>query len=108
MAAQCRHYAMCKIDYLGTGLCSAGVEKPYVSYFPQGRMDLCHALSEGLLRLTPALVDIARSCTLCGVCDLQCHFVAGMRPMKVMRELKEYVEALIVIMVGAPSSFRYD
>jgi len=93
MAAQCRHYAMCKIDYLGTGLCPAGVEKPYVSYFPQGRMDLCHALSEGLLRLTPALVDIARSCTLCGVCDLQCHFVTGMRPMKVMRELKEYVEA---------------
>lgn len=93
MAAQCRHYAMCKIDYLGTGLCSAGVEKPYVSYFPQGRMDLCHALSEDLLRLTPALVDIARSCTLCGVCDLQCHFVIGMRPIKVMRELKEYVEA---------------
>ena len=93
MAAQCRHYAMCKIDYLGTGLCPAGVEKPYVSYFPQGRMDLCHSLSEGLLRLTPALVDIARSCTLCGVCDLQCHFVTGMRPMKVMRELKEYVEA---------------
>ena len=95
MAAQCRHYAMCKIDYLGTGLCPAGVEKPYVSYFPQGRMDLCHALSEDLLRLTPAIVDIARSCTLCGVCDLQCHFVTGMRPMKVMRELKEYVEALI-------------
>jgi hypothetical protein len=95
MAAQCRHYAMCKIDYLGTGLCPAGVEKPYVSYFPQGRMDLCHALSEGLLRLTPALVDIAQSCTLCGVCDLQCHFVTGMRPMKVMRELKGCVEELI-------------
>jgi len=95
IAAQCRHYAMCKIDYLETGLCPAGVEKPYVSYFPQGRMDLCHALSESLLHLTPALVDIARSCTLCGVCDLQCHFVTGMRPMKVMRELKEYVQALI-------------
>ncbi|MDP2959227.1 MAG: hypothetical protein Q8N53_22585, partial [Longimicrobiales bacterium] len=54
IAAQCRHYAMCKIDYLGTGLCPAGVEKPYVSYFPQGRMDLCHALSEGLLAITPA------------------------------------------------------
>ena len=49
MAAQCRHYAMCKIDYLGTGLCPAGAEKPYVSYFPQGRMDLYHALSKGLL-----------------------------------------------------------
>jgi len=95
MAAQCRHYAMCKIDYLGTGLCPAGVEKPYVSYFPQGRMDLCHALSKDLLEITPALVDIVRSCTPCGVCDLQCHFVTGMRPMKVMRELKEYVEALI-------------
>jgi len=95
MAAQCRHYAMCKIDYLDTGLCPAGVEKPYVSYFPQGRMDLCHALSKDLLEITPALVDIVRSCTLCGVCDLQCHFATGIRPMKVMRELKEYVEALI-------------
>ncbi len=27
-AARCRHYAMCKIDYLGTGVCRPGLEKP--------------------------------------------------------------------------------
>ena len=90
-ASQCRHYAMCKIDFLGTGLCPAGQEKHYVAYYPQGRMDLCHALSENLIPVTEGLVDIARTCTLCGICDRQCHFVTGMRPMNVMKALNDYV-----------------
>ena len=93
MAAQCRHYAMCKIDFLGTGLCPPGKKKHYVAYYPQGRMDLYHALSENRLPVTEGLVEIARTCTLCGICDRQCHFVTGMRPMKVMKALKDYVEA---------------
>jgi FAD/FMN-containing dehydrogenase len=93
MAAQCRHYAMCKIDFLGTGLCPPGLKKHYVAYYPQGRMDLCHALSEHLIPVTEGLVDIARTCTLCGICDKQCHFVTGMRPLMVMKALKDYVEA---------------
>ncbi len=95
MASQCRHYAMCKIDFLGTGLCPSGERKHYVSYYPQGRMDICSALANDLLPLTEGLVDIADTCTLCGICDKQCHFVTGMRPMKVMRALKEHVDALI-------------
>jgi hypothetical protein len=94
-AACCRHYAMCKIDYLDTGVCPAGAEKYYVSYFPQGRMDLCRALAAGKLPLTPALVDIARTCDLCGVCDIQCHFVTGLRPFMVMKALKDRVEELV-------------
>lgn len=91
-AAQCRHYAMCKIDYLGTGLCPAGKEHHYVSYYPQGRMDLVCAVAENLIPVTEGLVHIAETCTLCGVCETQCHFVTGMRPMKVMEELKDYVD----------------
>ncbi len=94
-AAHCRHYAMCKIDYLGTGSCASGAEKVYVAYYPQGRMDLCHALAEGRVSLTPALVDVARDCDLCGACDLQCHFVTGLRPLAVMKALKERVEELV-------------
>ena len=90
-AAQCRHYAMCKIDYLGTGLCPSGPERHYVTFYPQGRMDLCRALAEGLIQVTEALVDSADTCTLCGACDKQCHFVTGMRPVKVMRALKDHV-----------------
>jgi len=45
---QCRHYAMCKIDFLGTGLCPSGPRKHYVSYYPQGRMDICNALARDL------------------------------------------------------------
>lgn len=92
-AAQCRHYAMCKIDYLGTGLCPPGEEKRYVSYYPQGRMDLYDALTKGLIPVTERLVDIAESCTLCGICDRQCNFVTGMRPMIVMEALKDAVSA---------------
>lgn len=91
-ASQCRHYAMCKIDFLDTGLCPAGEEKHYVAYYPQGRMDIVAALADNRLPLTGRLVDIADTCMLCGICDKQCHFVTGMRPMKVMEALKRYVK----------------
>jgi hypothetical protein len=91
-ARQCRHYAMCKIDYLGTGLCPPGKKYHFVSYYPQGRMDLYAALADDLIPITEGLVHIAETCTLCGVCDLQCHFVTGLRPLKVMQALKERVE----------------
>ena len=86
---------MCKIDFLGTGLCPAGVEHHYVSYYPQGRMDLYHALANDLIPVTERLVDIADTCTLCGICDKQCHFVTELRPMKVMKALKEYVDTYV-------------
>jgi hypothetical protein len=90
-AAQCRHYAMCKIDYLGTGLCPSGPKNHYVTYYPQGRMDLYRALAENLIPVTEALVDAAETCTLCGICDKQCHFVTGIRPREVMKALKDHV-----------------
>ena len=90
-AAQCRHYAMCKIDYLDTGLCPSGPGRHYVTFYPQGRMDLYRALAEGLIPMTEALVEAADTCTLCGICDKQCHFVTGLRPIKVMEALKDHV-----------------
>jgi hypothetical protein len=92
VAAQCRHYAMCKIDFLGTGVCPAARETPYVSYYPQGRMDIYQALANGNLPMTERLVDIARTCRLCGICDKQCYFVSQLRPMQVARQLKQYVQ----------------
>ena len=90
-ASLCRHYAMCKIDYLGTGLCPSGPEKHFVAYYPQGRMDIYDALARELIPVTEDLLDIADTCTLCGICDRQCHFYTGMRPMTVMHALKDYV-----------------
>ncbi|WP_242392806.1 FAD-binding oxidoreductase [Anaeromyxobacter oryzisoli] len=87
-AAHCRHYAMCKIDYLGTGVCPAGVARPYVAYFPQGRMDIVDALARGRIPVTEGLLDVADSCDLCGVCELQCHFYSSLRPLPVMAALK--------------------
>ncbi|MBP1729901.1 MAG: iron-sulfur cluster-binding FAD-binding oxidoreductase [Deltaproteobacteria bacterium] len=96
IAAACRHYAMCKIDYLGTGICPSACDKPYVAYYPQGRMDIYDALAKKLIPVTEALVDIARSCNLCGICDMQCHFVTELRPVKVMQALKAHVEDHLV------------
>lgn len=90
-AAHCRHYAMCRIDYLGTGLCPAGAARPYVAYFPQGRMDLVDCLARGIVPVTERLLEIADTCDLCGACDLQCHFYTEMRPLPVMAALKEAV-----------------
>ncbi len=92
-ASYCRHYAMCKTDFIGTGLCSSGARNHFVSYYPQGRMDLYAALHEGRIPLTEKAVEIADDCNLCGICDKQCHFITGLRPMEVMHALKDYVEA---------------
>jgi hypothetical protein len=94
-ASQCRHYAMCKIDFLETGLCPAAREHFYVSYYPQGRMDIYAALACGAIPVTQGCVEIADACTLCGICDKQCHFVTELRPMRVAEELKRYVEAAV-------------
>jgi len=93
IADKCVHYAMCRIDFLGTGVCSSGVKSGYVSYYPQGRMEIVSALADGLIPVTERLVDIAQSCTLCGKCDKQCYFVRELRPLKVMQALKEHVES---------------
>ncbi len=53
-AKSCRHYAMCNLDFLGTGLCKSGAEKHYVSFYPQGRMDLYAALAENRIPVTSA------------------------------------------------------
>jgi hypothetical protein len=90
-AKSCRHYAMCKIDFLGTGLCTSGAEKHYVSFYPQGRMDLYAALAENSIPVTEKCVEIADSCDLCGRCDYQCYFVTEMKPSVVMKALKKHI-----------------
>ncbi|MDP4209211.1 MAG: FAD-binding oxidoreductase [Bacteroidota bacterium] len=94
-AKNCRHYAMCKIDFLGSGVCTSGLEKQFVSYYPQGRMILYEALAENKISVTKKCVEIANSCNLCGKCDLQCYFINEMRPTKVMEALKNHVETFI-------------
>lgn len=90
-AKNCRHYAMCKIDFLGTGLCESGMEKQYVSFYPQGRMDLYAALAEDRIPVTEKCIEIAESCDLCGRCDYQCYFVTEMKPSVVMKALKDHI-----------------
>jgi len=94
-AKNCRHYAMCKIDFLDTGLCVSGTEKHYVSFYPQGRMDLYAALAENRIPVTEKSVEIANSCDLCGSCDYQCYFVTEMKPSLVMAALKEHIRVHI-------------
>ena len=95
IAAKCVHFGMCKIDFLGTGVCPSGIKHKYAGYYPQGGMEIVNALANKLIPVTERLIDIARSCTLCGICDNQCYFVTELRPMKVMEALKEYVEAVV-------------
>lgn len=91
ISRNCRHYAMCKIDFLETGVCASGLEKNYASFYPEGRMDLYAALAEKMIPVTEKCVEIADSCNLCGKCDYQCYFVNEMRPSIVMKALKHYV-----------------
>jgi UDP-N-acetylenolpyruvoylglucosamine reductase len=95
IARNCRHYAMCKIDFLGSGVCESGLEKQFVSYYPQGRMILYEALIENKIPVTQKCVEIADECNLCGKCDYQCYFLNEMRPVKVMEALKTHVDDFI-------------
>ena len=94
-AKNCRHYAMCKIDFLGSGVCASGLEKHYASFYPVGRMDLYAAIAENTIPVTEKCVEIADSCNLCGKCDYQCYYVNEMRPSKVMKALKDHVGAYL-------------
>ena len=94
-AKNCRHFAMCKIDFLGKGVCASGLEKHYVSFYPEGRMDLYAALAENAIPITEKCLEIADSCNLCGKCDYPCYFVNELRPSKVMKALKDHVEAFL-------------
>lgn len=91
VAKNCRHCAMCKIDFLRKGVCASGLAKQFVSFYPEGRMDLYAALIENVIPVTKKAVEIANSCNLCGKCDYQCYFVNELRPSKVMQALKEYI-----------------
>ncbi len=93
IAGKCVHYAMCRIDFLGTGVCASGTQSGYASYYPQGRMEIAAALADEVIPVTEKLVDIVQSCTLCGKCDKQCYFVRELRPIKVMKALKAHVAA---------------
>jgi UDP-N-acetylenolpyruvoylglucosamine reductase len=86
---------MCKIDFLGSGVCESGLEKQFVSFYPQGRMILYEAVAEKRIPVTEKCVEIADSCNLCGKCDYQCYFINELRPSEVMKALKDHVENYI-------------
>jgi FAD/FMN-containing dehydrogenase len=94
IAEKASHCGMCRIDFLETGLCPAGVKNGFAAYWPDGRMELLLALTRNELQPTKKLVDIVKSCDTCGRCDKQCHFITHLRPSKVQEALKQFVEAL--------------
>jgi len=88
------HCAMCRLDFLGTGVCPSGKKHGFVAYWPQGRIEIYRALQAGTLRPTQQLIDIVDTCTLCGACDKQCSFITNRRPMIVHKALKKFVQGL--------------
>ncbi len=94
IAEKATHCGMCRIDFLETGLCSAGVKNGFAAYWPDGRMELLLALTRNELQPTEKLFDIVKSCDMCGRCDKQCHFITNLRPSKVQEALKDFIEAL--------------
>jgi len=88
------HCGMCKVDFLGIGVCPAGKKYGFAAYWPEGKMEIIKALSAGKIQPTEKLIEIANSCTFCGICDKQCNFITQLRPEKVSKALKEYVNKL--------------
>jgi hypothetical protein len=94
IATKATHCGMCKIDFLGTGLCPSGKKYGFASYWPEGRMELMKALREKTVMPTKKLLEIVNSCTMCGICDRQCYFITNLRPSVVQQGLLDYVKNL--------------
>ena len=88
------HCGMCKVGFLGSGVCSSGKKHGYAAYWPDGRMEIVKALYSDKLKPTEELKQIANSCTVCGICDKQCNFTTRLRPEKVAKALKDYIGKL--------------
>jgi UDP-N-acetylenolpyruvoylglucosamine reductase len=88
------HCGMCKIDFLGSGVCPAGIKHGFAAYWPDGRMELVKALYYNKIKPTEELKNITDSCTICGICDKQCNFTTHLRPEKVSKALKEFIDKL--------------
>ena len=92
IASNCRHVGLCKTDIFNSGICASGNNKHYLSYYPQGRMQLYWALCEERIPCTKTAADIADDCVLCGKCDEICYFITALQPLKVIRALKDFVQ----------------
>ena len=88
------HCGMCKVDFLNSGLCPAGKKHGFAAYWPDGRMEIVKALYSGRIKPSKKLVEIAKSCSICGICDKQCNFITHLRPEKVSKALKEFVDTI--------------
>ena len=88
------HCGMCRFDFLGTGICPSGKKYGFLAYWPQGRMQIFKMLMSGKVKPSKKLIEIANSCTLCGICDKQCNFSTQLRPEKVAKALKDYTNNL--------------
>src|SRR5690242_11657682 len=93
-AELCPGYAMCHIDFLGTGVCPVAKKRRYAAFYPQGRLQVISAYRRGYLPLTRKLIEIALSCRFCGICDRQCYFIAGLRPMELFRAFAKHIAPL--------------
>jgi hypothetical protein len=88
------HCGMCKVDFLGTGVCPAGFKHGFAAFWPDGRMEIVKALYSNRLKPTKKLLEIANSCSDCGICDKQCNFTTHLRPGKVGKALKNFVNKI--------------
>lgn len=94
LADRCPGFAMCRTDFLGTGICPAGSKYKYAAFYPQGRLRVISAVRRDLIPVTPALVQIAQSCVGCGICDKQCYFVAELQPKNLFMAFSDYIDTL--------------
>jgi hypothetical protein len=73
------HCSLCKIDFLDTGVCSAGKKHEFIAYWPKGKIELARALTEHEAEPTETLLDVVNSYNLCGICHQQCYFITRRR-----------------------------
>lgn len=80
-------------NYRFSSNCIAGTYYVYEGYYPPGRFEILRALTVDPpeLEVTPELLKVVYSCTLCGWCQIICGEMKSLEPTNAFMALREYL-----------------
>ncbi len=73
-------------------ICPSGSNFKFESYFSSGKMEIVRALLNNEIKVTPKLLEIVYTCTLCGGCESICNVQKDMKPTEVFQALRNWLK----------------
>ena len=72
-------------------ICPSGSNFKFESYFSSGKMEIVRAILNNEIKVSPKLLEIVYTCTLCGGCEAICDVQKEMKPTEVFKALRNWL-----------------